>query len=81
MNTSSEETEALSVIVLEYGTVKSLAIRLRGVQFKKCHKTNLAILEICSIIVTSTLMTSSEHMSMYQNQLILNINNWKYTPN
>ena len=32
-NTSSEETEALFVIVLEYGTVKSFAIRDRGVQF------------------------------------------------
>ena len=35
MNTSSEETEALFVIVLEYGTVKSFAIRLRGVPFPK----------------------------------------------
>ena len=33
MNTSTEETDALFDIVMEYGTVKSFAIRLRGVQF------------------------------------------------
>ena len=26
-------------------------------------------------------MTSSEYMSIYRNQLILHINNWKYTSN
>ena len=35
VNNWSEETEALTVIVLEYGTVKSAVIRLRGVQFPK----------------------------------------------
>ena len=39
VNTSSKETEALFVIVLEYGTVKNLAICVRGVKFPKCHKT------------------------------------------
>ena len=31
VNISSEENDALSVVVLEYGTVKSFAIRLRVV--------------------------------------------------
>ena len=35
VNTSLKETEALFVIVLEYGTVKSFAIRVRGVKFIK----------------------------------------------
>ena len=35
VNTSLKETEALFVIVLDYGTMKSLAIRLMGVQFPK----------------------------------------------
>ena len=39
MNTLSEVTEALFVIVMEYGTVKSFAIRVKGVKFPKMSQT------------------------------------------
>ena len=45
MNTSSEETEAIFVIALEYGTVKSFAIRFRVVQFPKItQNTNVSLI-------------------------------------
>ena len=36
-----KETEALFVIVLDHKKVKSLAIRVSGVKFQKCHKTKV----------------------------------------
>ena len=89
VNISSKETEALLVIVLKYGTVKSFTIRVRGVKFPKMSQNICVSLiskfinfEICSNMVTSTMMTSSQYMSMYRNQHILHhINNWKYTFN
>ena len=72
MNTSQEETEAVFVIVSEYGTMKSFAIRLKGVQFPKMtQNTNVSLISkfnlsssIWSRIVTYTLMKSSEYVNV-----------------
>ena len=44
VNTSSEETEALFLIVLEYRTVKSSTIRLRDVKFLKMSQYTSVLL-------------------------------------
>ena len=41
VNTSLKETGALFVIVLEYGILKSFAIRIRGVKFPKMSQASV----------------------------------------
>ena len=77
VNTSSKETNALFVIVLDYGTVKSFAIRVRGVKFLKSHQTPPFWLisefsnfrNFCPVIVTSTMMTSALLCYIYPVQI------------
>ena len=87
MNTSSEENEALFVIVFEYGTVKSLEIRLRNVQFTKMIvNTSFVYFHIQQFLklVYHHHSHFDDVIKIYVNEsepIILHINNWKYTFN
>ena len=71
MNTSIKETEALFVIVFEYETVKSFAIRVRGVKFTKMSQNNSVSLTSKSSIIRNLVYHRHFH---YDDVIIIYVN-------